>query len=459
MIKTSLITLILMLILIARTGVAQTTEKLSLQDCIQIALEKNYSLKTAELQVKTAEKDVVSARSSWLPQVNSSFSFGKYVQGRRVVKEDYPVGLDPVTGGYIFEEKEVVYSRTERNSYNASVSLDQNIYDFGLTGNNIRQAKAFRNSYEHNLFDTRNLVIANVGDKFYQLLKSIRLRDVYAEAAHHAEENLQYNLTMLDVGLKSQAEIYQARVNLGNQKTQLINQNNTIEFAKAQLNNAMGRSAEEYIEITDEAPLPIFPEYDFSQAVQIAMENNEKLKSINEQIKASEYAIGAAKARFAPSIGARLNYNRSNDDIDRVYSPKLDEDFTATIGAGINLNIFSGLADKAALQRSMIQNQMELENLKEQKRLLITDINEYFLMLKAYADLININRENLAAYEENLRLQQEKRRVGSGTELEVMQAQVDVVQAKETLIRAEYDATTARVYLQAALGVMELDEQ
>ncbi len=63
----------------------------------------------------------------------------------------------------------------------------------------------------------------------------------------------------------------------------------------------------------------------------------------------------------------------------------------------------------------------------------------------------------MQAYRENLRLQQEKRRVGAGTELEVRQAQVDVIQAQETLVSAKYEAKINRAYLEAALGVIAED--
>lgn len=437
---------------------AQDVENLTIEQCIDIALQNNYQLRVAEMNVDIAEQDIVSARSSWLPQVNSSFQFGKQINGKRLVKQDVPVDFDPVTGDVLYQERNVLYDQTERNSYSASLSLDQHIYDFGRTGNNIRFAKAYQQFYEHNLFNQRQLVIANVSDKYYQLLKAKKLRDVYEEAVRHAEENLEYNQTMLDVGLKSQAEIYQARVNLGTQQTQLINQKNNIELAKSALNNAMGRSPETPLDIAEDLPAPIFPAYDFKEAMDIALEQNERLKAIEQEVRASEYAIRSAKARYAPSINARVSYNRNNDDIGRVYSTALDEDFTATIGAGIDLNIFRGLADKAEIQRQLIQHEMALEKLKEEKRILLTDIREYFLLLKSFQDILDINRENLDAYQENLRLQQEKRRVGSGTELEVMQAQLDVVQAQETLVRAEYDAKIARAYLEASLGVMENDE-
>ena len=434
--------------------IAQDVKALGLEECIDIALSNNYEMRVAQMSVELAERDITSARSAWLPNVNSSFSFGKYIQGPRTVREDYPIGVDE-NGDYLFEERSVKYAKTERNSYSASVSLDQHIYDFGRTGSRIRQAKALQQYYEHNLFNTKNFVIANVHNNYFQLLKALKLRDVYAEAVTHAEENLEYNETMLDVGLKSKAEIYQAKVNLGNQKTALINQLNAIELAKAALNSAMGRNPATPIEIEEDMPQPIFPTYNFEEAVEIALDKNDRLRAIENEVKATEYAIKAAKASFAPSIGARVGYYRDNDELSRVYSSNLNEDYTATIGAGINLNIFNGLADKTEVERQKLNNQMALEKLNEERRLLITQIRQYFLLLKAFEDIITINEENLQAYEENLRLQQEKRRVGAGTELEVRQAQVDVIQAQETLVGAKHEAKINRAYLEAALGIIE----
>jgi len=444
------------LVILVFSATGAFSETYSLDKCIEIALDNNYELRVAQLNVELAQQDIVSSRAAWLPYVNSSFRFGKYIQGERSVKQDVPVGVDS-TGKYIYQERDVTVEQTERNSYSASVYLNQHIYDFGRTGNVIREAKAYKQYQEHNLFNTRNLVIANVSDKYFQLLKAKKLRDVYEEAVKHAEENLDYNQTMLDVGLKSRAEIFQAKVNLGNRQTELINQINYIELAKAALNNAMGRNPASPIDVEEDLPKPIFPAYNFDEAVEIALENNDRLKAVESEVRATEYAIRSAKARFAPSIGAQISYNRENDDISRVYNSRLDEDYTATIGAGVDLNIFNGLADKAALQRQKLRNEQALETLNEERRILISSIREYFLILKSFEDLIRINQENIEAYQENLRLQTEKRRVGSGTELEVMAAQVEVISAQEALVRAEYEAKINRAYLEAALGIIETE--
>jgi len=136
----------------------------------------------------------------------------------------------------------------------------------------------------------------------------------------------------------------------------------------------------------------------------------------------------------------------------------LDKDFSATIGVGLDLNIFNGFADKAAVQRNTISYNIAIENYAETKRLLLSGVKQYYLQLEAYKDIIEINKQNIDAYQENLRLQQEKRRVGSGTELEVSQAQYELTQARSNLIQAEFNAKIAKAQLEAVLGIIETEK-
>ncbi|MDZ7723722.1 MAG: TolC family protein [candidate division KSB1 bacterium] len=365
------------------------------------------------------------------------------------------MATDPETGRVIYEQRQINQSKTEWNQYSFGVSLDQTLYDFGRTTNSIRTAKAIQKADQHRLISQRHQVIANVKKAYFDLLKAREVKDVYVEAVKAAKENMDYHESMMDIGLMSKAEIYQAKVNISNQRANLINAQNEIQFAKAALNNSMGRNPSTPFEIPQRDVAPVFPDYDFENAVEIALENNEYLKALNLQVKAEEFAIRQAKARYYPVISGGASYNRMNTDAGRVYTKNLDEDYAISIGANFNFNIFNGLADKTAIQRQILNKENALERLREEKRLLLTDVKQYFLQLKAFKDIIELNQMNIEAYEENLKLQREKRRVGSGTELEVTQAQVELVNAKETLVRARYNTKIAEAHLQAALGTIE----
>ncbi len=439
----------------AHLSLAQESGPLSLQDCIQIALENNSTLRNAERRVALSKADVTTAWSSMLPHINTSFSSGKYIQGARKMKTDVPRGIDPETGTVIYEQQVITQDRTERNSYGARVTLSQNIWDFGRSSNAIKSANAVKASSKYSLRNTRMAVILNVKKAYYQLLKAVKLVRVYEQAVDYAEEQVEEAKTRLDIGLASRAEVYQARVNLGNNKRDYITQKNLVEVARANLNSALGIDPSTPIEVVEDETEPIFPQYTFDKALEIAMESNQNIKSLELEAKSYYYNLGAAKARYMPSIGAGITYARNNDQADRVFTTNLDEDFTAQLGIELDLNVFNGFADKAAIQKARLNYETALENLKEARRLLTVDVKQFFLDLEAYGDFLEINQENIKAARENLRLQQERRRVGSGTELEVTQAQVELVSAQSAYVRAEYEAKIARAELETAMGIEE----
>jgi outer membrane protein len=449
-----------LILLVLGSALAQTPEPapLTLQECIAIALENNSTLRVAEQQLQLAGTNVTTATAAWLPQINSSFSTGRYVQGARVDKTDVPVGVDPETGRVLYKQQEIYQEQIERSSHSARVSLNQNIFDFGQTINSIKSAKASRQASEQNLVNTRLAVIMNVKNAFYELLKAVRLEQVYQEAAKLAEDEVVRAQTMMDIGISSQAEVYQAKVSHGSARTTWITQKNAVEAAKANLNNALGRNPSIPVSVSEDGSQPIFSTITFEEAVKAAIDNNPSLKASQFQSKASLLNLKMTQARYMPNIGASISYSRSNEAASRVYSTKLDQDFSATMGVGLDLNIFNGLSDKAAVQRASINHRIDEENLADQKRQLSAQVKQYFILLQAYKDFIEINQQNLEAARESLRLQQEKRRVGSGTELEVTQAQVELTRAQANLVTAEYEAKIARARLETAMGVTALGQ-
>ena len=169
---------------------------------------------------------------------------------------------------------------------------------------------------KHSMINTRQTVVLNVKKAYFELLKSYRLMGVYQEAVDLAEEQVGRAQTMLEIGSASQAEVFQAKVNLGSQKMNLIQQKNVIEIARANLNNALGRNPSTPLEVTEDETEPSFPEYQFEEAVKIAIENNQDIKSQELQVLANRYGISIEKARYLPQVGLGVTYSRNNDEIE-----------------------------------------------------------------------------------------------------------------------------------------------
>ncbi len=449
------------LLLIASSGLfSQNVAPMTLQDCIKIALENNSTLRMAEQRLESAGADVTTATSEVLPRVNTSFSSGMRYSGASVYKSvvlkldpvtQQPV-VDPSTGSPIYEQITINQKSSEFKSHSINASLYQSLFDLGSIYG-IKAAKVNKQATEHSVKNTRLSVILSVQEAYYELLKAIRLNEVYQEAVKQAEEEVSRAQARVDIGISSQAEVLQARVNLGSQRTSLLNQENIVEMAKANLNNAMARDTNLPVEVNEDKTEPIFPNITFEDAARTSIQNNQTLKALDLDVKTSYYNIKAAQTRYLPTIGGSVSYNRNNDDITRVYSSNLDQDFSASIGASLSLNVFNGFADKAGVQKATINNRIAQETFNEQKRTVLASVKQYFLQMEAYKDIIDINKQNIEAAQENLRLQLEKRRVGSGTELEVTQAQTELTRAKANHVSAEYNAKIAKAQLESVMGV------
>ena len=453
--RISLIGILIVLFILGTSLVQAQESPLTLSDCVKLAIEKNSTLKMAGYSEELAGADVLSSWSYILPRIDLGFTAGRYIQGQRLRKMDVQIGTDPETGQVIYAQREVVQSSVERNSYSASLSYNQTLFDFGRNFTLLNQARANYNASELTYLSTRQAVILDVKQKYFELLKAIKLLEVYEETVSSSEEQLNRTESMYEIGSVAQADVYKARVTLGNSKINLISQENNVNIARGNLNVAMGRSPEMSLRIVEVEPtLTPFP-YTMNDALGIAVEKNPELAGLERTMHGYKLGMRASKLAFLPSFGIGAYYNRNNEFFDKVYTTDLDRDYSIQFGASMDLNIFNGFTDKAAYNRQSAYYKNAKEDLADRRRQLVLDVHQAFQNLEAMRKIAEINEDILISAEEDLRLAEERYRVGAGTLLEINDARVAVTEAKQVLISAKYDTETAKASLEAVMGILE----
>lgn len=440
---------------LSQQGFSQQGEALSLKECIRIALARNSQLKNAERRVNLAGAGVTSAWSGVLPSLSSNFSSTRIFQADQgPYLMDVPAGFDTATGRIIYKQMEIIQESYYRNTHSAGLSLHQLIYDGGQWWNCIKQANASYRAAEHSLQATRQSVILNVMQKYFQLLKAMRLQQVYEEAVRSSQEQLKKAQSMFEIGSVAQIDVYKAKVNLGNNQINLIKQKNLVAVAKADLNVALGRDPDAPIKIMEDN-IEIKPmEITLDQAIAKAMENNPELKRLQEEVKSASYALKVAKGDYLPKISASVGYSRYNTIFDRVYGG-FDKNYSVRFSLQVSFDLFNGFRTQANVEQGSINYQIAKESLIEKKRNLKLEVKKAFLDFEAFKRIMEINKENVISAEEDLRLARERYRVGAGTMLEVIDAQVALTRARSQLISAKYDALIAQAQLKAAMGILE----
>jgi outer membrane protein TolC len=452
---------------------AQIETTLSLKDCIQIATDNNSQLKNARRDVDIAQSGIASAYSYILPQVDMALNTGKTYQSEVEYLGDAPVEyekiqidipiLDPVTGDTVFiapftssgkptRYEQVLISQPsyERKANSFQLEVGQNLFDGGIWWNRIRKAKADKMSAEHSADHTKQQIIMTTKQYYYNLLKQQALLKVSEENVRSNEEQFNRTHSMYEIGSVAQADVYKTRVSFGVAKSELIAQKNKVMVSKYNLNFIMGRDPRTSIAIK-EIEVDSLPRIFKDREIEQALENSPQLLALKKLALSSELNHKMAKGQFWPAVSVGASYSRFSPEFNRLYE-HYEKNYNWYVGASVRMNLFRGFGDKAVKDTQKLYFLTAEENYIERKRQLRAEVEEDYQNLKSYQELIIINEENLVSAEEDLRLARERYRVGSGTLLDVLQAQVSVTQAQTTLINAKYDAMISQAELEAAIG-------
>jgi outer membrane protein TolC len=241
---------------------------------------------------------------------------------------------------------------------------------------------------------------------------------------------------------------------LGNSRISLIRQENAVANTQALLNVALARDPHAELNILDVEDSSERDDYKLEQVLQVALEKNPGLKSLEKSMRSADLAVKAAKLNYLPSVTLSASYDRQNPVFNQVYSG-FKQNYNLSYGVSVSFNLFNGFSDQALVERQGLSYHIARENLADRERNLRLEVEQALLDLQAAKEITAINEDNLKSAEEDLRLAQERYRVGAGTLLDIITAQVNVTNAKATLVNAKYDMMIARAQLKAAMGTLE----
>lgn len=430
-----------------------SSEILTVDQCIDIALQRNSTVLIARGQVDQAEGTSLGSWSAVMPQISATL----YNSSRTVLGQSVYSGTVQQTlpdGSVTFVKQDITRDGQTINSFSAGLSVDQTIYDGGASWNQIKQARQNARAVMLNETAAESQVALTVKQQYYNLLKVIRLYEVQEESVRLSAEQLRQSEAMYRLGSVAKADVLRARADLGGSRITLANQAALIRQAKAGLNTAMGRPMRTPLEIADMAetdtanfPAPL----NVDQAIAEALQNNLDIMNSTAQTKIARLGKKIARGGLLPRISGFFNYSRSNSQIDRVYK-NFNQNWNMSFGINVRLNILNGTQTYGDISRASAAFYIAEERLEQQKRQTILAIEQAAADLDAARQVIDLSRESIEAAEESLRLEQARYRVGTGRQLDVIDAQFRFIQARYNLVSALYDYKIAEATLDNAMG-------
>jgi outer membrane protein len=405
---------------------------MTLSQCIETALRKNPTIIAATYGVDVSQSRVGEARSGYYPQLNASASYYRI--------QPQPVSAQTATQ----PARRVAVDSYEQ--YTGTVSLNQNLIDFGKTSSQVDIAKYNAESSQSDLKTTQDSIILSLKQAYYGVLQAKRNRDVAADVIKQFQLHLDQAKGFYDVGTKARIDVIKAEVDLSNAKLSLINADNAFKIARVTLNNVMGVPDAKDYQIEDDLSIHKFT-ITLEDAATRAYANRPDLQSIIAKRQAAELNVGLARTGYYPVLSGNANYSWTSDHVS-----SLEQNHGWSAGVVLTVPLFSGFLTShqtAEAKANLYALKANEESVRQQ---ILLDVRQAYLNLQA-ADA-SIATAELASQQakENLDLANGRYAAGVGSPVEVSDAFATYVTAQANYTSSLSNYKIAQANIEKAMG-------
>lgn len=412
----------------------KTTTTLALSDAVASARQNNPDYRIAQNQVDPAKAGVKNAYGQFIPFANSSAGINYQGSGTQYF------------GGDVF---------TQPASFGSFASLDLSWALSGATFFATSQAKANRRAVEADVMSARIAVDADVITQYLNGMQAAATTDVARQQVRRNSDFLVLTTARNRVGQASMYDVRQAEVAFNDSEVDLLRTLQAESDTKIELFRRMGVQSPapvQEVALSDSFPVRE-PVYDLEALLAEARSNQPRIKALEARQAAAEEVLKGAKSAFFPSLSAGLGkqwYTNENDPVTTFPVGFAGQPLNGFLQ--ISLPIFQGFNRTTRVTLARADQMDATERLRSIELQIRADVTSRLLAVNTTWRTIAIQDRSRTAAAEQLKLAQERYRLGSGTVLELSDALNAVTRADAAYINAVYDNHRALVALFANIG-------
>lgn len=426
--------------LVAATAAAQGKPALTLQEAIERAERIQPRVVQALNTVRQADARMRASKGAYLPSLNFTSSAAEsYSEANRI---DVNTGL-PVPS-------------STNPSMNNSITTQIELFDGFRRGAESRAARANRESATETLDDARFQQQLTTTNQFFDVLAASQLVRVREASVRRAEEQLRASIARLRAGAAIRSDSLRSLVTLGNARVQLLNAQTQLATAEANLGRLVGAD-QPVAAVDDSAFYRIVTDLDSTGLRLEALNRSPQVRSAEAAARSSRAAIGVARAGYWPTVtlGASNSLNGSNQ-INRISATAADTAFKFIQQRQANLTLTWPIFNRFTREQNIANQRATAENAEatagETKRQVLANLTTRLAELEAARVRTGIAQTSLAAATEDLRVQQERYRLGVATIVDVVTSQESLAQAEVDAVTVRFDYLRAKAQIQALIG-------
>jgi outer membrane protein len=427
--------LVLVATLLLFTGLPQLDAQqpsITLAEAIRRAERVQPAMVQASADVRTAVAQRRSAWGAYLPRLSASSSGSDFFS-------EGPARVDPITG-------ELASGNRSSRSLTTSLSASLDLFTGFRRGAEMRAARAGESAAEASLIDARFEQALTTTNQFLDALSAAQLLRVREASVRRAEEQLKTAVAKLRAGSATRSDSLRSLVTLGNARLDQITTQAALASAEANLARLIGETGR--VRAADDSSFyRVLPAVD-TQALRSEAETRApRIQSAAANATAARASVRASRSAYWPSLtlAANTGWNGSRSTDYDLFNQR-------QISLAFRWNLFDGFDRELSIVQREANLDLAEATASDAQREVQAELTTRLAELDAARARTEITGTSVVAATEDLRVQQERYRLGASTIVDLLTSQEALNQAEVDVVNARFDYLRAKAQIEALIG-------
>lgn len=410
---------------------------LSLEQAIQIGLENNFDFKVSKIELKQNQESNTYGMAGFLPNVQLSGSRGFQWND---INQRFASGLQVERPG------------VATNQINAALGLNWVLYDGGRMFVVKKRLEQQVQISETRLKAQVQNLIDSISATYFQLVALNQDLELTQSEISRTEERWKLSNEQFRLGTRSKSDLLMAEIDLNRSKNKEKGIKLSIAELKGVFNQILGRDPEIAFDVNPR--LPVVEIADYQRLKQTVLEKNLALQLQKEGLQLQKLAMRELKARALPQVALNSGYNFARTNNQAGFA-LFNQSLGPSVSIGATVPLFQGVSVRKALRLADFDYQMlELRSKITENRLMLA-LWRAVLNIEMQVATMQVEEQNVKLAMENFNIVKGRFALGQATSLELKEAELGIVQARQLATQAHLRAKINQIAIQRLQSSLE----
>ena len=332
-----------------------------------------------------------------------------------------------------------------RETWKAALEMSWLVYSGGTVKYNVQAKELALDSVKAEAQRTFQGVENSIYTAWYELQRAKARLEVAKEALELAKAHLRRVVLFYENGVVAKNQVLRAKVEVSDSELKRIKATNAVNVAWSALERAIGVSVKERFTLPEtgksieDINIPEDPE-------SIALKNRPELTAL-EKSRLSALAMSrSATGAGGPQVALKAEAFKVDDE----FFPDMQDDWRISIAA--EWELFDGGESSAKAGEAKAAAEEVLYKIEDLEKQISLEISTAIMNLQSSIKRVSVAEKQVTSAEEDYRMEMKRYQAQVGTNIDVLDSRVALVNARNQLADSVYDAHRAHADLLYAMG-------